>query len=390
VLYVELQPKAEVDAFSITDVLKPVLQTPIPKYSDEKMSMTRKLALAVMPLDKMPDKGEFPEPLREQPYGHLTLADYGTFQIAFSGDRVVGRKHGDTVEVVKNNEDYEGALERFAASAPKHIPIHWRGADIPVPAAVEPPGYNKADDWELEYPNPNRRYTVVTHHGDRANPEIRRAHFNTYEQARAYGASLARSGDTIPNPDMEFTEKQGYAGSVWGEDRWNRWGVILHMTKDKGRWRPWRETDPLTVVAPSIDAAREPSAYPAPKKWKPQEILDAAVAFNSDYPEAAAEIRAGTPEVRVVVNDTPVGRGSRVTGTIWVGVEMADGSWANAMDQESFDMSRKGWMSKVGGSDELGKWLAGKHADGVTIRVYHGQMTKDRERAVIPATEAPA
>lgn len=105
-------------------------------------------------------------------------------------------------------------------------------------------GYDESKDWELDFPNPSRRYTVITHHGDRANPEVRRRHFNTFEQAKAYGNSLAWSDDILPNPDMHYTEKDGYSAAIWGPDdrsHSNKWGVILHTTKDKGRWRPYRD-----------------------------------------------------------------------------------------------------------------------------------------------------
>lgn len=101
---------------------------------------------------------------------------------------------------------------------------------------------NESDDWELDYPNPNRRYTVVSHHGaDRDNPEVRKAHFNTFEQAKEYGKSLY--WNAIPNPSMSYTEKDGYSAAVYDRDTKNHWGVILHGTKHKGRWRPYRDGD---------------------------------------------------------------------------------------------------------------------------------------------------
>jgi hypothetical protein len=369
VLYVEMVPKTEpgvsIDSWGIPwqasympdkpqsgwtlpGALLGLLDDPEPQYSDEKMPMARKLAMGVMPLDKMPPKGEWPEPIREQRYSGYTFADYGPFQIVFAHDRVIGRQHGDTVEVVPNNYNIEGALARFARERPEEMPIHWRGADIPVVAASEPP-------------------KVTT------------------------GMTFA-----MPKRQVQAADGTWYS-PTWVVKKIDKYGTVWFGEDDGTRKTPYKASmdyflegiaSGIYVPEPSVDAAHEP--YPEPKRWKPQEIIDAAVAFNSDFPEAADEIRAGTPEVRIIVNDSPVGGGSRVTGTIWVGVEMPDGSWASAQDTEPFDMSRKGWMSKSGGSADLGTWLGGKYADGVAIRVYHGQMLKDRERAVVPATEAPA
>ena len=103
-------------------------------------------------------------------------------------------------------------------------------------------GYNRSDDWELGYPNPNRRYTAVTHHGDRDAPEVRKAHFNTFEQAKAYG--LSQAWKVLPNPDMSYTEeKDGYSSAIYDRETGNHWGVILHTTKVNGRWRPHRDGD---------------------------------------------------------------------------------------------------------------------------------------------------
>ncbi len=106
-------------------------------------------------------------------------------------------------------------------------------------------GYDESRDWEKDYPNPNRRYTVVTHHMDREHPEVRKAHFNTFEQARAYGVSLAFTNDIVPNPDMHYSEERdGRQAAVYDRRTGNQWGVILKSAKVNGRWRPHRDGDP--------------------------------------------------------------------------------------------------------------------------------------------------
>lgn len=105
-------------------------------------------------------------------------------------------------------------------------------------------GYDRSKDYELDRPNPNRRYTVVSHHGaDRDNPEVRKQHFDTFAQAQAYGqANLPWKA--IPNPNMSYTEKDGYSGSIWEHNHTdNKWGVVLKSVKRNGRWVPDRGED---------------------------------------------------------------------------------------------------------------------------------------------------
>lgn len=64
------------------------------------------------------------------------------------------------------------------------------------------------------------------------------------------------------------------------------------------------------------------------------EIRTAAIAFNAEYPEAAAEIAAGTAEVLVTVGTT-TSSGWNLRAVIQPGVRLANGQWAGAYERNA-------------------------------------------------------
>lgn len=71
----------------------------------------------------------------------------------------------------------------------------------------------------------------------------------------------------------------------------------------------------------------------------PAEITAAAVDYNAEYPDAAGQITAGAPVVRVTCSTDP--RNTRaVIVVVAPGVALPDGGFAGACDPETFTLRR--------------------------------------------------
>lgn len=64
------------------------------------------------------------------------------------------------------------------------------------------------------------------------------------------------------------------------------------------------------------------------------DIRTAALIFNAEYPEAAAEIAAGTVEVLVTVGNT-TGTGWNLQAVVQPGVRLPNGQWAGAYENNA-------------------------------------------------------
>jgi hypothetical protein len=87
----------------------------------------------------------------------------------------------------------------------------------------------------------------------------------------------------------------------------------------------------------------------------PEAIRTAAQAFNAEYPEAAEEIAAGTPELHV--SQQSVKGGLRVVATL--GVRLADGGFAAAEDPQMLASSVRPFDSRDYSSTVT--WLVRRH-----------------------------
>ena len=70
------------------------------------------------------------------------------------------------------------------------------------------------------------------------------------------------------------------------------------------------------------------------------EITTAALAYNAEYPEAAAQILVGTPAIRVTVSNADR-NGWRLTVTVVPVVELVDGGIAYATDPTYLSLPRR-------------------------------------------------
>ena len=87
----------------------------------------------------------------------------------------------------------------------------------------------------------------------------------------------------------------------------------------------------------------------------PEAVRAAALAYNAEYPEAAAEINAGIPELHV--SQQSVKGGLRVVATL--GVRLADGGFAAAEDPQMLASSVRPFDSRDYTSTRV--WLIRRH-----------------------------
>jgi hypothetical protein len=96
----------------------------------------------------------------------------------------------------------------------------------------------------------------------------------------------------------------------------------------------------------------------------PSEIRTAATAYNAAYPEAAEDIAAGSPVVRVFVQ-SGMRNSHRITLSRHVGIVTADGGFIGAGEPEAFVTNAPKY-----GATKLATWFGGKAASaGVPVEV---------------------